>query len=341
LLFHAFFGGEKMRLKKYAILAAALVAVTAMVSMSFGELLGIADLLNFPGLVYDAPSNPDATTYNATSDLLSIDATPIAIRFAPTEPPRFVNPTGDPPAEVLTIRAVIDASGTLIGGIENEDLVVTGEVDADGDGDVDYAGVLLTGEVAEFGFLDGEAPSTTDQFDFRFNVTGGLLADDFFLDQDIGITLTSESSDFAGSFTVSFDGGAKGTLGPIALPVELGGCTPGYWKQPHNFDSWPAPYGPDDLFEDVFGAVAVNIIGAESNPILSEALRLKRGGINALIRHATAALLNAAHPDVNPEPAFDTPDKVIAAFQAAVVSGDIETTKALLEDSNEAGCPLN
>ena len=73
-------------------------------------------------------------------------------------------------------------------------------------------------------------------------------------------------------------------------------------------------------------------------------MRLKKGGLNALIRHATAALLNAATPGVDPDPAFDTPAEVIAAFQAAFDSPDpeqIEILKDLLDDSNNLGCPLN
>lgn len=152
---------------------------------------------------------------------------------------------------------------------------------------------------------------------------------------DIGVKLISESSDFSGVFTADFAGGAKGVLGPIPLPLQLGGCTPGYWKQKHHFDSWPASFTPDTLFESVFQR------DVPGDPILAEVLRLKRGGINALMRHATAALLNAAHPDFRPDDAFDTVEEVIAAFQAAFDSGDFETNKELLEDSNELGCPLN
>ena len=85
---------------------------------------------------------------------MSIDATPVAIRFAPGQPPRFVNPTGAPPDRYVSIRAEIDDTGTLVGGVPGDDLVILGEVDADGNGTIDYDGVLLTGEVTDFGFLD-------------------------------------------------------------------------------------------------------------------------------------------------------------------------------------------
>jgi hypothetical protein len=112
------------------------------------------------------------------------------------------------------------------------------------------------------------------------------------------------------------------------------GCTPGYWKQDHHFDSW-VDYVPGDSFEVVFGR------DVPGNPTLLDGLRARGGGLNALMRHTVAALLNASSPDVGPVAAFDTAAEVIDAFQAAFDSGDYETTKNMLAASNEAGCPLN
>jgi hypothetical protein len=70
---------------------------------------------------------------------------------------------------------------------------------------------------------------------------------------------------------------------------------------------------------------------------LSEVAALGRGGLNALGRHAVAALLNAASTEVD----YDrTPAQVIAAFMAAYDSGDYESTKEQFEGFNEQGCPL-
>ena len=121
------------------------------------------------------------------------------------------------------------------------------------------------------------------------------------------------------------------TTTTIAAPE---GCTPGYWKQDHHFDSW-VDYAPGDSFESVFGR------DVPGDPTLLAALRLGGNGLNALIRHTVAALLNASNLDVNPVAAFDTPAEVIDAFQAAFDSGDYSTTKDLFETSNEAGCPLD
>jgi len=126
----------------------------------------------------------------------------------------------------------------------------------------------------------------------------------------------------------------KTTTTTSTIPKKAEGCTPGYWKQEHHFDSWVG-FDPDDSFEDVFGR------DVPGDPTLVEALQQGGGGLTALMRHAVAALLNASSPDVDPVPAFDTTAEVIAAFQAAFDSGDYSTTKNLFETSNEAGCPLN
>ncbi|MGH2699634.1 MAG: hypothetical protein ACRDJL_10640 [Actinomycetota bacterium] len=118
---------------------------------------------------------------------------------------------------------------------------------------------------------------------------------------------------------------------------ELGGegCTPGYWKQPHHFDSWDG-FAPTDSFEAVFGRDAYS-----GSPTLLDALEFKGGGLFALGRHSVAGLLNAAHPDV--DYAF-TSSQVIQMFQDAFDSGDagvIEATKDALDAANNGGCTLN
>jgi hypothetical protein len=299
---------------------AALFAGTTAIAALLGVLPG------FPAVSFNSTGT---TQYTSASQHLSISASPLAIRFAPDQPPRLIQPvTG---LQVLTVDIFIDSGGMLYGGHPDEDLLIIGQVDANGDGNIDYSGVLLTGEIAAFGWEN--TGGTTDFFDFRFTLTGGALAS-LFNDHDIGVLLTIENSTFDGTFTSDFGGGAKGVLGPIPLLDGFGGCTPGYWKQPHHYSSWPAPYTPDTLFASVFGRPI------PGDPTLVEALRLKGGHLNALMRHAAAALLNAAHPDVNPDGAIDTPAEVINAFQNAFDSGSYNATKDMFEASNENGCPL-
>jgi hypothetical protein len=113
------------------------------------------------------------------------------------------------------------------------------------------------------------------------------------------------------------------------------GCTPGYWKQPQHFDSWSV-YTQTDLYDSVFGVTAF-----PASLTLLGALEQGGGGINALGRHSTAALLNAVSPNVNyPISSSD----VIALTKAALDSGDatlIEQTKNQLESYNQLGCPIS
>jgi hypothetical protein len=114
-------------------------------------------------------------------------------------------------------------------------------------------------------------------------------------------------------------------------PPRVTGCTPGYWKQDQHFDSWVG-YAPGDSFEAVFGR------DVPGTPSLLDALKLGGGGLKALMRHATAALLNASNPKVTfPYSVGD----VIALFQKAFDSGNYEATKDTFEGLNQTGCPLN
>jgi hypothetical protein len=109
------------------------------------------------------------------------------------------------------------------------------------------------------------------------------------------------------------------------------GCTPGYWKQPHHFDSWVGFTTGQD-YETVFG------VDASFTTTLLGALQQGGGGEKALGRHAVAALLNSASGGVDFE--FSTAE-VIALVQQAYLTGDFEGVKNMLEDENERGCPLN
>ena len=161
----------------------------------------------------------------------------------------------------------------------------------------------------------------------------------------------------ADSLTVqalSVDNLGEGTRNPASFDWLVGalsvrppsggeGCTPGYWKQKHHFDSW-VNYEPGDLFSDVFGATIKIRYGKKrkkiTNPTLLQALQAKGGGINALARHTVAALLNAASPAVS----YDLyVDEVIDEFNAVYpgTNQDYNMLKNLFESLNQQGCPLN
>jgi hypothetical protein len=108
------------------------------------------------------------------------------------------------------------------------------------------------------------------------------------------------------------------------------GCTPGYWKQSHHFDSWVG-YSPNQAFSSVFE-------DAFPGKTLLEVLNLGGGGLNALGRHTVAALLNAASSGVD----YDlTTAQVIAGFNGVFPGGDYEGQKNIFEGFNQQGCPLN
>lgn len=107
------------------------------------------------------------------------------------------------------------------------------------------------------------------------------------------------------------------------------GCTPGYWRQSQHFDSWTG-YAPSDAFATVFGVTRAGT--------LLQNVWATSGGVDALARHAVAALLNASSGGVDYP---YTTAEVIAAVQAAFATGSFEATKDSFEAANEAGCPLN
>ena len=129
-----------------------------------------------------------------------------------------------------------------------------------------------------------------------------------------------------------------------SLPGGGEGCTPGYWK--NNWDKWegvswePTGYSGGDLFSAVFGRTIEVTVGRRviTNPTLFQALNAQGGGINALARHAVAALLNAASPDVD----YDYSVAAVKSMvQGALPDGDIDGVKGDLADANEAGCPID
>lgn len=115
---------------------------------------------------------------------------------------------------------------------------------------------------------------------------------------------------------------------PTEPPMGGEGCTPGYWKQPHHFDSWVG-YAPGDSFDAIFGV--------PYDLTLLEALEQGGGHEKALGRHAVAALLNAA----SGVSYYYSEAQVISLVQSAYATGDFNGAKNQLAAQNEMGCPLN
>lgn len=111
-------------------------------------------------------------------------------------------------------------------------------------------------------------------------------------------------------------------------PRDPQGCTPGYWRQPHHYDSWEG-HLPSDLYSSVFG------VGPDT--ALGQTIKARGGGVNAFLLASTAALLNAAHSEL----AYAyTSAELSAIVTAAFESGDFSMAETL-DDANNAGCTLN
>ena len=125
--------------------------------------------------------------------------------------------------------------------------------------------------------------------------------------------------------------GAVITFYNSAIPRQ--GCTPGYWKEPVHWDSWPAGVDPSDPFSSIFA----NAFPGQS---LLQVLSNDGGKLIALGRHAVAAYLNASTVNYGM-----TPAEVVTLFNNAFASGNkdlIEAQKKILEDLNQQQpCPLN
>ena len=104
------------------------------------------------------------------------------------------------------------------------------------------------------------------------------------------------------------------------------GCTPGYWRN-------HTGTGSGLLFETVFE----DTTATSATTTLQQAAAIGGGGVNALVRHAAASYLNS----VNDVDFLYHTAEVVALFNAANPTGDVEGTKNLFALQNELGCPLN
>jgi len=171
-----------------------------------------------------------------------------------------------------------------------------------------------------------------DVLEYAFTLPAGATS--------VTVQLFSEDSgvgQYAGNLPASMTWiGSTFALETPNEPPGDEGCTPGYWKVSQHHDSWgPTGYAPNDNFDQVFG---VSVFGKKT---LLQVLSTGGGGEKALGRHAVAALLNAAHPDVE---YGLTEAQVLIVVSDALNGGDddvIEDLKNLLDDLNNAGCPLN
>lgn len=126
----------------------------------------------------------------------------------------------------------------------------------------------------------------------------------------------------------------------ICVPPHEG-KTPGYWKNWEKHD-WPEPYTPTTLIADVFANASIYF---PADDTMLDALEYQGGSDDAgaaeiLLRAATAAVLNIAHPDISYCVLFDD---LIAEVNDALGSHDRDTMitlAAILDVYNNYGADI-
>ncbi|MEW6493051.1 MAG: hypothetical protein AB1589_11175 [Cyanobacteriota bacterium] len=115
-----------------------------------------------------------------------------------------------------------------------------------------------------------------------FKATGTAIAGDY---SNIG-TVTGVFTDDLGNSKTVDDADESSYTGETGVAN-----TPGFWKQSQHFQYWAGGYKTTDSFKGTFG---VNVAPSGVPDSLLGALGAGGGGVNALGRAGTAALLNAA-----------------------------------------------
>jgi len=120
------------------------------------------------------------------------------------------------------------------------------------------------------------------------------------------------------------------------------GCTPGYWK--NHPEDWPTGYNESQNVSSVFNVTScASELGGDT---LLEALdypggKAKKGAARILLRAAVAAVLNAAHSDVDyPRTVEEVIDAVNRALARCNRNVMLSLATQLDRDNNE-GCPLD
>jgi hypothetical protein len=206
----------------------------------------------------------------------------------------------------------------------------------DGGGELGLAG--LTVYLYECGQTSAQAITTTDSNgEYRFEcLTPGRYFIKFMLKSGYSFTLRDQgANDAVDSDASTVTGETVCTTlesnetdltwdaGMWEIPTGSS-CTPGYWKN-HEEDWAATGYSMSDDFDSVFGTDYFN-----PNVTLFEALWTGGGHLLRLGRHGTAALLNAAHPDLG------YPLSVSQVIQAV----QNQETDMLADYNEDLPCPL-
>jgi hypothetical protein len=146
--------------------------------------------------------------YDADTDFLSASGIALQLLIVPGDARDILDGT---------FEIGFQTDGSSVVGGAGDDLRITGDIPSLG-----VSGTLLTGRIAEF----GSSAIGPGVFEFLFSVTGGALADSFFLPGIAGVILgAGPGSTFTGSFDVDFSTQGMQTgsadTAPIPEPTTL------------------------------------------------------------------------------------------------------------------------
>jgi hypothetical protein len=260
-------------------------------------------------------------------------------------------------------NAAMIFDGTCAGGCSGGDndlnfpalgniLIVSEDLDQSDPDDADLPGAYFTFDYSGFGtgkvtvqsLVVGDVESIESDGNVRLYGGGSLLA-------TVPIPVTGDGNYTTLSIGISgVDFMRVNLKGSVAVdnikvsadePPGEDGCTPGYWK--NHPAAWNAtPYSRSQTLESVFDVP--DKFGLDNKTLL-QALKFKGGpnklgAARILLRHATAAVLNASHPGVDyPMTASDIISQVNTALTGS--RSQMLTLKKTLDKNNNLGCPLN
>ncbi|AEG02583.1 hypothetical protein [Methylomonas methanica] len=176
------------------------------------DLLGLT--ANLPTVTFGATG---VIEYNANTSTVTVSGDPSKLfSLFPVIDAEVID-TSTEDIKDIAITFQIDATGNIVpNDAATPDLIVTGAIDVDGDGIVDYSGTLLSAEVSQFGFQNGTSGGD-DVFDLRLNRIGGDLAY-LYSGRDLAISILSAANNeyatpFDGGFNTTWQSQASGKIG--------------------------------------------------------------------------------------------------------------------------------
>ena len=204
----------KTKVTKWAAAAAMVLPLSAS-----AQLLGVVP--QAPNFDYN---NGGVVNFDATTGNLVVNASPTFwTEDGVTDTQIFAILT----SPSVTMSVFVDTNCVLTNGDpSSDDLVVMGDIDSNFDFVPEYSGTLLTAEITDLGSLAADPVVGTANYDAKFVVTGGVLVDAgiYAVGDKVGMTITSEASNFNGACDVDHNGGSKGEIGIIPSDPEPEKC---------------------------------------------------------------------------------------------------------------------